>query len=76
MSKPYDIDNSEEEPLTYDSGMDELTDDEAIEMLIAEGYSYDEAKRMVGLYDSDDDDYCFDDNDRDIPDFNDDEDHE
>jgi hypothetical protein len=33
-----------------------------------------EAKRMAGEYDADDDEYCFDDNDKDIPDFVDEED--
>jgi hydroxymethylpyrimidine pyrophosphatase-like HAD family hydrolase len=42
--------------------------------LIAEGYSKEEAKRMAGEYDADDDEYCFGDGDRDIPDFVDEED--
>lgn len=60
----------------YDDDLDDMTDDEAIAMLIDDGYTVDEAKRMVGIYDPDDDEYCFggDDLDRDIPDFVDDED--
>ena len=75
----YDIDNdydNDEDPFPYDSMVDDLTDEEAIDMLKAEGYSDDEARRMVGMYDPDADEYCFDDHDRDVPDYVDEEDHD
>lgn len=72
MTNDYDPNDD----LMFDNTIEEMTDDQAIKMLIEEGYSEDEAKRMVGIYDPDDDEYCFDDHDRDIPDFADDEDHE
>ena len=53
-----------------------MTEAEAIAELVEEGYTEEEAKRMIGEYDADDDEYCFDDNDRDIPDFIDDGDFE
>ena len=58
--------------LMFDNTIEEMTDAQAIKMLMEEGYSEDEAKRMVGIYDPNDDEYCFDDYDRDIPN---DEDH-
>lgn len=53
-------------------------DDDLMRELIAEGYSLEEARRMVGDGDFDDDDYAYgtDDLDRDVPDFVDDGDFE
>ena len=53
---------------------DTFNDEDFVAELIAEGYSEEEAKRMAGEYDADDDEYCFGDGDRDIPDFVDEED--
>ena len=54
---------------------DTFNDEDFVAELIAEGYSEEEAKRMAGEYEFDDEDeYCFGDNDRDIPDFVDEED--
>jgi hypothetical protein len=53
---------------------DTFNDEDFVAELIAEGYSEEEAKRMAGEYDADDDEYCFGDDDRDIPDFVDEED--
>jgi len=53
---------------------DTFNDEDFVAELIAEGYSVEEAKRMAGEYDADDDEYCFGDGDRDIPDFVDEED--
>lgn len=77
MSKPYDIDNDNDE-YAYDSCLDDVTEEEAIAELVEDGYSEEEAKRMVGLYESDEDEYCYgdDDLDRDVPDFIDDGDFE
>ena len=60
-----------------DHDLDGMSVSEAIDQLIEEGYTEEEAKRMVGDYDPDDD-YCYgdDDLDRDIPDFIDDGDFE
>ena len=60
-----------DDEIKYDDTLDDMTDDEAIDMLVAEGYSKEEAERMVGLYGDDDDDICYgsDDLDRDVPDF-------
>ena len=65
-----------DDEILYDDTLDDMTDEEAIEMLVAEGYTEEEAERMVGLYDADDDDTCYgdDDLDRDVPDFVDEED--
>ena len=65
-----------DDEIKYDDTLDDMTDDEAIDMLVAEGYSEEEAERMVGLYEPDDDDTCYgsDDLDRDVPDFVDEED--
>ena len=65
----HDIDNDydNDEDYAYDPAMDDMTDDEAVTMLIEEGYSEDEAKRMIGLYD--DEDYR--EHDDDIPDHDD-----
>jgi len=77
----HDIDNDyDNDPnFAYDPSLDDLNEDEAIALLIEEGYSEEEAKRMVGLYDADDETtyYGFDnDIDRDVPDYVDDEDFE
>jgi hypothetical protein len=61
---PFDL-------IPYD---DTFNDEDFVAELIAEGYSEEEAKRMAGEYDADDDEYCFGDGDRDIPDFVDEED--
>lgn len=68
MTNDYDPNDDD---LMFDDTLEEMTDDEAIQMLCDEGYTYEEAKRMVGLYDADDDDTCYgiDDLDRDVPDF-------
>lgn len=84
MNTPYDPDYADETNdtdliLPYDdSDLDGLSQSESIAMLMEEGYSEEEATRMVGLYDSDEDDYCYgdDDLDRDVPDFVDDGDFE
>ena len=59
---------NDNEDFAYDSCLDELTEQEAIAELMEEGYSEEEAKRMIGDYDADE--YCYDDDtDRDVPDF-------
>lgn len=80
MTNPYDPnydgETNDADLMPYDSSVDDLTDEEAIVELMNEGYSEEEAKRMVGMYDYDDDDTCYgaDDLDRDVPDFVDEED--
>ncbi len=65
----YDNDNPEyENEIPYDSMIDDLTDEEAIAELMEEGYSEEEARRMLGDYDSDETYY---DHDDDIPDMDD-----
>jgi hypothetical protein len=59
---PY-YDNTDDQ---YDNTIEEMTDEEAIEELMAEGYSEAEARRMIGEYDADDD---YTEHDDDIPDF-------
>lgn len=79
MNNPHDIDNDyDNNDHGYDSCLDDVTEEEAIAELVEDGYSEEEAKRMVGLYDSDEDEYCYgdDDLDRDVPDFIDDGDFE
>jgi hypothetical protein len=75
MSNPLDPNFTDEtndsDLLPYD---DTFNDEDFVAELIAEGYSEEEAKRMAGEYDSDDDEYCFDDHDKDIPDYVDEED--
>ena len=73
MTNDYDPQDDE---IMYDDSLDEMSDAEAVDLLVKEGYSEDEAKRMVGLYDADDDEtsYGYDDLDRDVPDFVDEED--
>lgn len=65
----YDNDNPEyENEIPYDSMIDDLTDEEAVAELMEEGYSEEEARRMLGDYDSDETYY---DHDDDIPDMDD-----
>lgn len=65
----YDNDNPEyENEIPYDSMIDDLTDEEAVAELMEEGYSEEEARRMLGEYDSDETYY---DHDDDIPDMDD-----
>jgi len=65
----YDKNNPEyENEIPYDSMIDDLTDEEAIAELMEEGYSEEEARRMLGDYDSDETYY---DHDDDIPDMDD-----
>lgn len=65
----YDKDNPEyENEIPYDSMIDDLTDEEAIAELMEEGYSEEEARRMLGDYESDETYY---DHDDDIPDMDD-----
>jgi hypothetical protein len=75
MSNPLDPNFTDEtndsDLLPYD---DTFNDEDFVAELIAEGYSEEEAKRMAGEYDADDDEYCFDDHDKDIPDYVDEED--
>ena len=51
----------------YDNSVDDLTDEEAIEELMSEGYTEEEARRMMGEYDADD----YTDHDDDIPEMDD-----
>jgi hypothetical protein len=57
-------DNTDEQ---YDSTIEEMTDEEAIEELMDEGYTEAEARRMIGEYDADD----YTNHDDDIPDMGD-----
>ena len=52
----------------YDNTVDDLTDEEAIEELVAEGYTEEEAIRMIGEQDSDDF-YGLNDESDDLPDY-------
>lgn len=74
MSNPNDnyeseINEYDAKTLSYDESYDE---EEFVAELMSEGYSEDEARRMAGEYEYDDDDTCYghDDLDRDVPDFN------
>ena len=76
MSNAYDPnfsdDTNDTDLIPYD---DTFNDEDFVAELMAEGYSEEEAKRMAGEYEFDEEDeYCFGDNDRDIPDFVDEED--
>jgi hypothetical protein len=79
MSNPYDPnyenDTNDADLMPYD---DAFTEEDYVEELMAEGYSEEEAKRMAGGYDYEEDDTCYgqDDLDRDVPDFVDDGDFE
>ncbi len=65
MDIDNDFDNTDDQ---YDHAIEEMTDEEAIEELMAEGYSEAEARRMIGLYDADDD---YTEHDDDIPEMSD-----
>jgi hypothetical protein len=60
----HTYDNTDEQ---YDSTIEEMTDEEAIEELMDEGYTEAEARRMIGEYDVDD----YTNHDDDIPDMGD-----
>lgn len=72
MTNSYDPntedDTNDSDLLPYDDAFD---DEDLVAELLAEGYSEEEARRMVGEYDYSDDEYGYgdDDLDRDIPDF-------
>jgi hypothetical protein len=53
----------------YDNTVEDLTDEEAIEELVSEGYTEEEARRMLGEYDANDFADCdyYDDEPNDIP---------
>ena len=59
--------NYNDDDLAYDNSVEELTDEEAIEELMEEGYTEEEARRMLGDYDPDD----YTDHDDDIPEMSD-----
>jgi hypothetical protein len=48
MDIDTDYDNDD---FAYDSSVEDLTDEEAIAELVAEGYTEEEARRMLGDYD-------------------------
>jgi len=77
MTNPYDPnyedDTNDSDLLPYDDAFD---DEDLVAELLAEGYSEDEARRMVGDYNADEYYGFEDDSDRDIPDFIDDGDFE
>jgi len=69
----YEDDTNDSDLLPYDDAFD---DEDLVAELLAEGYSEDEARRMVGDYNADEFYGFEDDSDRDIPDFVDDGDFE
>jgi hypothetical protein len=77
MTNPYDPnyedDTNDSDLMPYDDAFD---DEDLVAELLAEGYSEDEARRMVGDYNADEFYGFEDDSDRDIPDFIDDGDFE
>jgi hypothetical protein len=77
MTTPYDPnyedDTNDSDLMPYDDAND---DEDLVAELLAEGYSEDEARRMVGDYNADEFYGFEDDSDRDIPDFVDDGDFE
>ena len=77
MTNPYDPnyedDANDSDLMPYDDAFD---DEDYVAELIAEGYSEDEARRMVGEYNADEFYGFDDDSDRDTPDFIDDGDFE
>ncbi len=77
MTNPYDHnyedDTNDSDLMPYDDAFD---DEDLVAELLAEGYSEDEARRMVGDYNADEFYGFEDDSDRDIPDFIDDGDFE
>jgi hypothetical protein len=77
MTNPYDPnyedDTNDSDLMPYDDAFD---DEDLVAELLAEGYSEEEARRMVGDYNADEFYGFEDDSDRDIPDFIDDGDFE
>lgn len=76
MTNPYDPDYTDD---TNDSDLmpydDTFNEEDFVAELMQEGYSEEEARRMAGDYEYDDDTcYGADDLDRDVPDFIDEED--
>jgi hypothetical protein len=69
----YEDDTNDSDLMPYDDAVD---DEDLVAELLAEGYSEDEALRMVGDYNADEFYGFEDDSDRDIPDFIDDGDFE
>jgi hypothetical protein len=69
----YEDDTNDSDLMPYDDAFD---DEDLVAELLAEGYSEDEARRMVGDYNPDEFYGFEDDSDRDIPDFIDDGDFE
>jgi len=62
----YEDDTNDSDLMPYDDAND---DEDLVAELLAEGYSEDEARRMVGDYNADEFYGFEDDSDRDIPDF-------
>jgi hypothetical protein len=69
----YEDDTNDSDLMPYDDAFD---DEDLVAELLAEGYSEEEARRMVGDYNADEFYGFEDDSDRDIPDFVDDGDFE
>ena len=69
----YEDDTNDSDLMPYDDAFD---DEDLVAELLAEGYSEEEARRMVGDYNADEFYGFEDDTDRDIPDFIDDGDFE
>jgi hypothetical protein len=69
----YEDDTNDSDLMPYDDAND---DEDLVAELLAEGYSEEEARRMVGDYNADEFYGFEDDSDRDIPDFIDDGDFE
>jgi hypothetical protein len=69
----YEDDTNNSDLMPYDDAND---DEDLVAELLAEGYSEEEARRMVGDYNADEFYGFEDDSDRDIPDFIDDGDFE
>jgi hypothetical protein len=69
----YEDDTNDSDLMPYDDAFD---DEDLVAELLAEGYSEEEARRMVGDYNADEFYGFEDDSDRDIPDFIDDGDFE
>ena len=69
----YEDDTNDSDLMPYDDAND---DEDLVAELLAEGYSEEEARRMVGDYNADEFYGFEDDSDRDIPDFVDDGDFE
>ena len=69
----YEDDTNDSDLMPYDDAFD---DEDLVAERLAEGYSEEEARRMVGDYNADEFYGFEDDSDRDIPDFIDDGDFE